>query len=330
MTSPPLLTIFIPTFNRLTHLREQLERLLPQVNQINKESGLITVLVSDNASTDGTSAFLRGLPSFPWLHSNTQCCNIGFDGQFTYLISTELGKYIWVLGDDDEVMIRLEDVLSYLVKHQTPVFLPISPITSFFSIPRECFIPELSACLNRIKGSFQFISSWILPASDYCYWVHKALSAGLEDPQCLGVLGALSTHGVVVINYKCIKPLPSLKSYKSKPTSLTNCINIFWKRPSAAIKELSSMHPISEHQIYHYRIWEDWRLLTEIYIAFRDNPYGIEASDLKLARTVSRFALTRAAILLVGRMPRRVCITLALMYSYLKSFSKGLTGSSVS
>lgn len=55
MSNNILLTICIPTYNRLPILKEALEDLQPKI------TGLpIKILVIDNASTDETSAYLKG------------------------------------------------------------------------------------------------------------------------------------------------------------------------------------------------------------------------------------------------------------------------------
>lgn len=91
-----LLTIAIPTYNR----RELLRRaLLSTLSQITAE---IEVLVSDNASTDGTEEMVLGLkqmyPKIVYIRNET---NIGSDGNFLQCYQKSSGKYVMLLGSDD-------------------------------------------------------------------------------------------------------------------------------------------------------------------------------------------------------------------------------------
>ncbi len=94
----PLLSITIPTFNRAPYLRELLEGLLPDL----RDEPRVELLLSDNASTDGTPAIAeaaarRGLP----LRHLRNPENIGSDSNFLQCLREARGKYVWVLGDDD-------------------------------------------------------------------------------------------------------------------------------------------------------------------------------------------------------------------------------------
>ncbi len=94
----PLLSITIPTYNRAPFLAELLEVLLPQV----RDEPRAELVVSDNASADGTPELLagfqeRGLP----LRHLRNAENVGSDGNFLQCLEAARGKYVWVLGDDD-------------------------------------------------------------------------------------------------------------------------------------------------------------------------------------------------------------------------------------
>lgn len=98
MTSSPLLSVCIPTFNRLQFLKEALENLLPQAEMCGVE-----VCVSDNHSIDGTAQFLEDIAS---QHSSVlryviQPKNIGLDQNMQAVITMGSGRYIYPIGDDD-------------------------------------------------------------------------------------------------------------------------------------------------------------------------------------------------------------------------------------
>lgn len=95
-----ILSICIPTYNRISYLRELLGGLLLQIRDLPTDQ--VEVLVSDNASTDGTAESLKTFSS-PNLRWWTNQQNIGGDRNFLKLIRESNGDYIWLIGDDDIV-----------------------------------------------------------------------------------------------------------------------------------------------------------------------------------------------------------------------------------
>lgn len=105
---PPLLTIYIPTYNRAATLDASLATLVPLVIA---QGGRVELAISDNASTDATptviasyrDAFVAaGLAHLykPWRNPE----NLGMAGNFLLgLNHPHAGKFVWVLGDDDMV-----------------------------------------------------------------------------------------------------------------------------------------------------------------------------------------------------------------------------------
>jgi len=93
----PLLSICIPTFNRLHYLEESLELLLPQAQEFDVE-----VCVSNNCSSDGTAEYLaEKASSFTCLKYMVQKENIGLERNMVVSISMGLGCYILPIGDDE-------------------------------------------------------------------------------------------------------------------------------------------------------------------------------------------------------------------------------------
>ena len=91
------LSICIPTFNRLSFLKELMPAILGQVDAGHAE---VEVAVSDNASTDGTADYLRSL-EHPRLRWWTNEVNIGGDRNFLKCVAEARGEYVWLFGDDD-------------------------------------------------------------------------------------------------------------------------------------------------------------------------------------------------------------------------------------
>ena len=89
----PVLTVAVPTYNRLEYLRQTLGLLLPQ-----QASG-VEVIVLDNHSTDGTWEYLESLP--PEVRRFRHESNIGPEPNILDCITRARGTFIWLLGDDD-------------------------------------------------------------------------------------------------------------------------------------------------------------------------------------------------------------------------------------
>lgn len=95
----PLLTIAIPTWNRVAFLALNLERLSQEGRNY---WGMVEVLVSDNASSDGTprvvaDAIAGGMP----IRYIRNAENIGSDANIAQCFNLAQGKFVLILGDDD-------------------------------------------------------------------------------------------------------------------------------------------------------------------------------------------------------------------------------------
>lgn len=94
----PLLTIAIPTYNRSGFLSELLEVLAPQISHEPR----VELIISDNASSDNTSAAVDGFASagMPCRYIRNPV-NTGADANFLQCFREARGQYFWLVGDDD-------------------------------------------------------------------------------------------------------------------------------------------------------------------------------------------------------------------------------------
>ena len=92
----PELTIYIPTFNRLSKLKNCLNAIK---YDIAGNTDKVAVYVSNNASTDGTKEYLDGLDWIKVRHNET---NLGFAGNVIHGYNLPFkSKFVWIIGDDD-------------------------------------------------------------------------------------------------------------------------------------------------------------------------------------------------------------------------------------
>jgi abequosyltransferase len=93
-----LLSICIPTFNRVEYLPCLLDSIVEQHNN-NFE-----ICISDNASSDGTKECVQEYQkSYSFINYARNNKNLGFDRNILKVVSMAKGKYVWIIGDDDKI-----------------------------------------------------------------------------------------------------------------------------------------------------------------------------------------------------------------------------------
>lgn len=114
-----LLTIAIPTYNRLEKLKKSLKKILDYTKGYDE----IEIFVSDNASTDGTKEYIKDIQkenSNLRYYRNVE--NLGLDGNFLNCFRKAQGKYLWMLSDDDSLMENAVETVLHVIK-QDPVMV---------------------------------------------------------------------------------------------------------------------------------------------------------------------------------------------------------------
>lgn len=105
-----LLTIAIPTYNGVQTIENLLRIMLPQCDD------RVEVLISDNASTDGTEGVVsRFINIYSFIKYIRNIQNIGPDSNFLQCFKEAKGKYILLISDDD-ILIEgsLKTILDFL------------------------------------------------------------------------------------------------------------------------------------------------------------------------------------------------------------------------
>lgn len=101
MRDNPLLTIAIPTFNRINDLKISLLSLLSQLHELELGSDAVELIVSDNASTDGTLEFIKDINQNKKIIYHRNEKNLGPDGNMSLCYKYASGRFIWIFSDDD-------------------------------------------------------------------------------------------------------------------------------------------------------------------------------------------------------------------------------------
>lgn len=95
------MSICIPTYNRAGYLTEAIESILAQAGTVPADA--FEIIVSDNASTDGTKAAVDRLsaeakPAIRYFKNDR---NVGFDANCLLAVERASGKFAWLFGSDD-------------------------------------------------------------------------------------------------------------------------------------------------------------------------------------------------------------------------------------
>ena len=98
-----LLSICIPTFNRKEYLRSMLSNLSGQLLELDDPAS-VEIVVSDNASVDGTYEFLKELKEPAGIVINKNNTNLGPALNLHTVMKMSTGRYCWLMGDDDYIV----------------------------------------------------------------------------------------------------------------------------------------------------------------------------------------------------------------------------------
>lgn len=107
MNDLPLVTIAIPTYNRVEYLKQALASAQAQTYPN------LEIIVSDNASSDGTQAFMERVTD-KRVRYTRQLDNLGMIANWNDCLNQASGKYFLLLSDDD--LLEREAIL-YLTQH---------------------------------------------------------------------------------------------------------------------------------------------------------------------------------------------------------------------
>lgn len=101
MGNKPLLSICIPTYNRMSYLRENICEFEKQISEFENPEE-IEIVISDNCSTDQTQKVIEKLKNkFLNIKYKKNKQNIGAIKNILEVINRANGEYIWLFGDDD-------------------------------------------------------------------------------------------------------------------------------------------------------------------------------------------------------------------------------------
>lgn len=166
----PTLNIAIPTYNRKEACLKTVNNFIKQVVD-NDLQDKVVITVSDNCSPDLTYEELMKLKNkYPkFIEVTRQKTNIGFLGNFQYLLDNCTSEYIWFCGDDDIYdKAAIPIILSIIEKHN-PIY---SFINCFFEQNKlgvkvnEDFVGTVKEVFDIVKQVPTFISTNLIKVDE--------------------------------------------------------------------------------------------------------------------------------------------------------------------
>ena len=114
-----LLSICIPTYNRLEQIKRQVEFFIFE-GVLEKD---IELIVSNNCSTDGTTEYLERINEKynGKLMVINQKTNLGSTGNAEKCIEIASGEYVWLVGDDDYLFPNIINMILNLIEMHNEV-----------------------------------------------------------------------------------------------------------------------------------------------------------------------------------------------------------------
>ena len=157
-----ILSICIPTYNRVKYLRELIPSLITELAVVNRDAMQVELVISDNAATDGTGEYLRGL-SGRGLRVYRNSENIGASRNYLACIDHALGEYIWLFGDDELIVSGGIGGVLTLLTNVHPALLILQASGQDADGEKVVVYPDYGTCVHEeMKGNPAFALSHTL------------------------------------------------------------------------------------------------------------------------------------------------------------------------
>ena len=180
----PLLTMVIPTFNRLDCVRFLIESVIHQIPSEGILGETFELLICNNASTDGTTGYLNGLADIKGVRVIHHGVNQGGDANILFCCQAANSKYVWIMGDDDAPLDGAVEAVLECLEHDYPdiLYLPskwlegdISEFARNKIKSKGVLAFDSMGLALRSSVYVTFISSWIINIDSYNKLAHPPM-----------------------------------------------------------------------------------------------------------------------------------------------------------
>ncbi len=163
-----VLTIAIPTYNRVEKLTATLGRIKAMIEASPLLRENVEILVSDNGSTDDTPNVLRAFNSgsmrYRWIRQQE---NLGLDGNMRFLYQHADAEYVWYFSDDDVLFPNsIDRVLGALRTYSPDALLfsfvqPVGSTIRTFDFPQDVAVVNDPAQMIELLARYPKLSIYI-------------------------------------------------------------------------------------------------------------------------------------------------------------------------
>lgn len=176
MQTDKILTIAIPTFNRLDTLKLLLDSIFEQMNNNADLKEKIEIFVSDNNSDDGTANILKEFARLENINYNINKTNLGSSINVVKCFEYANTPYVWIIGDDDLPLFNSINLTVKTLEEKKPnlFYLPAKWINHSLDDQKYKIIhnKEIKSCrhidlITSASSQITFISSWIVNKKAY-------------------------------------------------------------------------------------------------------------------------------------------------------------------
>lgn len=165
----PLLSICIPTYNRAPYLKELLDSIVCQFNDLEVYEQ-VEIVISDNASEDNTteivSEYQKKYKNIRYFRNDE---NVGGEKNFINVSELSNGKYLWAFSDDD---LQINNALKLIIKEIKTNYpdVVISNLNSFFGK-----LEKITYNLFKINQDYFFVNR-----KDFFKYLNKKTFVNLD------------------------------------------------------------------------------------------------------------------------------------------------------
>jgi len=192
-----ILTIAIPTYNRATKLKAQIEQLLPQLGSE------VRLCIYDNASPDHTRDVVEGFDSQDIFYFRASS-NCGGERNFFRCLEECSTEWLWMLSDDDPVLpCAVADLLKILPQQSCDYISTTVPAWNYPAYQANTIVSDIGSLFsNTFFGGLLWISSGVYKVASFrpLFRLYNT-SMSTWTPHVLVVLSLLeSRNGKVLLS----------------------------------------------------------------------------------------------------------------------------------
>jgi glycosyltransferase involved in cell wall biosynthesis len=235
-----LISICIPTFNRIVDLKLCIASVVAACTILNEP---VEILVSDNASPDGTHEWLNSLnikeKNIKFVYWKNKE-NIGAIKNIKKLIESANGEYLFFLTDDDLMMPNALIVLKKIIIDSSPGFVKFATITYLKKSKKSYFYGHRQSVDDRkILGNFLMIEKY------------AHVLSGCAVKNCQSLLNTLKDSSNVYPSIEMCAYNAGSCMYINDPIVIHNWENdLFWELDvNLSSAEAKSKHLIRDSQL---------------------------------------------------------------------------------